>query len=91
MKEQSKLKLSSSKLRIMPLVECCDESSTSGAEPQHELDFDPARHVQTPFKPGSNLKSADNGLFTCTKNTDLIKTSQKVIYSDLTALHASLI
>jgi hypothetical protein len=90
-KEQSKLKLASSKLRTKQRVESCDDSSTSGVEPFQDLDFDPTHHVQKTFKPSTNMKSNGNGLFTCAKNTELIKSSNYTKFSDLEALEVGLI
>lgn len=56
-----------------------DSSSSQGAE--KSLVFDPNYHTKTPLMPGKYIRSVmAGGLFTCTKNTDLIKTKEEYVY-----------
>lgn len=56
-----------------------DSSSSQGAE--KSLVFDPNYHTKTPLMPGKYVRSVmAGGLFTCTKNTDLIKAKEDYVY-----------
>ncbi len=44
-------------------------------------------HVQVQFAPGKHLRSAEQGLFNCPANKELIGKAQTTVYPDFLALY----
>ena len=67
-----------------------DDSSSVLIE--KSLEFDPAFHTKTDFTPGKSIRSLmAGGLFTCTRNTDLIKARENYVYANFKEMQNRLV